>query len=166
MFFKLPNLHMMMMMMKMMMNEKKSPSLPRNLAIGTSSELLILFSAKVILLYLLYSTAQRSGLLYLIKKNCLLIFFKNYNLDDLGISLPVFPPRTNLKLHIFLQLPRSLKGYNKPWFIKGVWSWFDSKRFKKLWAWIFIKTSSTFQYVSEGVLFWRLFEGHIGGSCI
>ena len=26
-------------------------------------------------------------------------FFKNSNLDDLGISLPVFPSRTNLKLH-------------------------------------------------------------------
>ena len=27
-------------------------------------------------------------------------FSKNSNLDDLGISLPVFPSRTNLKLHI------------------------------------------------------------------
>ena len=26
-------------------------------------------------------------------------FSKNYNLDDSGISLPVFPSRTNLKLH-------------------------------------------------------------------
>ena len=26
-------------------------------------------------------------------------FSKNYNLDDLGISLPIFHPRTNLKLH-------------------------------------------------------------------
>ena len=26
-------------------------------------------------------------------------FFKNSNLDDLGISLPVFLPKTNLKLH-------------------------------------------------------------------
>ena len=26
-------------------------------------------------------------------------FSKNSNLDDLGISLPVFPSRTNLKLH-------------------------------------------------------------------
>ena len=25
--------------------------------------------------------------------------FKNFNLDDSGISLPVFPSRTNLKLH-------------------------------------------------------------------
>ena len=27
------------------------------------------------------------------------IFSKNYNLDDSGISLPLFPSRTNLKLH-------------------------------------------------------------------
>ena len=27
-------------------------------------------------------------------------FFKNSNFDDSGISLPVFPSRTNLKLHI------------------------------------------------------------------
>ena len=26
-------------------------------------------------------------------------FFKNFNLDDSGISLPAFPSRTNLKLH-------------------------------------------------------------------
>ena len=29
-------------------------------------------------------------------------FSKNSNLDDFGISLPVFPSRTNLKLHIFV----------------------------------------------------------------
>ena len=29
-------------------------------------------------------------------------FSKNSNLDDSGISLPVFPSRTNLKLHIFV----------------------------------------------------------------
>ena len=28
-------------------------------------------------------------------------FFKNSNFDDLGISLPVFPSRTNQKLHNF-----------------------------------------------------------------
>ena len=28
------------------------------------------------------------------------IFSKNSNLDDSGISLPVFPSRTNLKLHV------------------------------------------------------------------
>ena len=31
-------------------------------------------------------------------------FSKNSNLDDSGISLPVFPSRTNLKLHISITL--------------------------------------------------------------
>ena len=35
-------------------------------------------------------------------------FFKNPNLDDLGISLPVFHSRTNLKLHISIT-PRMVK---------------------------------------------------------
>ena len=43
---------------------------------------------------------QRCCLLHLIKQNYLLETFpKNSNLDDSGISLPVFPSRTNLKLH-------------------------------------------------------------------
>ena len=48
----------------------KSPSLPRNLAVETFSELLILLltnSTKVNLLYLLYSTVRRCCLLHLIK---------------------------------------------------------------------------------------------------
>ena len=44
------------------------------------------------------------------------------NLDDSGISLPVFPSRTNLKLHNISVTPTVVKkDYNKPWFIKGVW---------------------------------------------
>ena len=40
-------------------------------------------------------------LLHLIKQNCLLkTFLRTLNLDDSGISLPVFPSRTNLKLHV------------------------------------------------------------------
>ena len=39
--------------------------------------------------------------MHLIKQNCLYTenLSKNYNLDDPGIALPVFPPRPNLKLH-------------------------------------------------------------------
>ena len=48
------------------------PSLPRNLALGTFGELLIVFSTKVNLLYLLYSTDRRCCLLHLIKQNYLL----------------------------------------------------------------------------------------------
>ena len=36
-------------------------------------------------------------------------FFKNSNLDDSGISLPVFPSRTNLKLHNISVTPKMVK---------------------------------------------------------
>ena len=59
-----------------------------------------MFSTKVNLLHLLYSTAWKSCLLHLIKQKLFAEnFSKNSNLDDSCISLPVFPSRTNLKLH-------------------------------------------------------------------
>ena len=36
-------------------------------------------------------------------------FSKNSNLDDSGISLPVFPSRTNLKLHNIYVTPKMVK---------------------------------------------------------
>ena len=36
-------------------------------------------------------------------------FSKNFNLNDLGISLPVFPSRTNLKLHNISETPSMVK---------------------------------------------------------
>ena len=48
-FLTLPNLHMLL--------KQKNPSLLKNLALGTFSKLLTVFSTKVDLLYLLYSTA-------------------------------------------------------------------------------------------------------------
>ena len=36
-------------------------------------------------------------------------FSKNSNLDDSGISLPVFPSRTNLKLHNISIIPKMVK---------------------------------------------------------
>ena len=66
-FLKLPNL--------LMPIKQKSSSLPRNLSLGTFGELPIVFSAKVNLLYLLYTTARRCFILHLIKKNCLLKTF-------------------------------------------------------------------------------------------
>ena len=36
-------------------------------------------------------------------------FFKNSNLDDSGISLPVFPSRTNLKLYNISVTPKMVK---------------------------------------------------------
>ena len=66
-FLKLPKLHMLI--------KQKSPLLPRGLALVTSGGLLIVFSGKVNLLYLLYSTGRRCCLLDLIKQNCLLKIF-------------------------------------------------------------------------------------------
>ena len=60
-FLKLPKLHMLI---------KKSPLLPRNLALGTFGELLTVFLTKVNLLYLLFLTAWTCCLLHLIKQNC------------------------------------------------------------------------------------------------
>ena len=85
-------------------------------------------------------------------------FAKNSNLNDSGISLPVFPSRTNLKLHNISIIPKM---------VKKVITKLDSSKasgpdcipvvvLKKLWAWTFIHTSWTLQYVSERVLFSRL----------
>ena len=59
---KLPSLHILL--------KKKSPLLPWNFALRTFSKLLVVFSTKVILLQLLYSTARRCCLMHLIMQNC------------------------------------------------------------------------------------------------
>ena len=80
------------------------------MALGTYDELLMLIVFSPNLLYLLYSLARRCCLLDLIKQNCLLRnFSKNSNLDDSGISLPVFPSRTNLKLDNISVTPKMVK---------------------------------------------------------
>ena len=93
-----------------MLIKQKSPSLPRSLVLLTFGELPIVFSTKVNLLYLFYSAAQRCYLLPPIKQYCLLkTFAKNSNLDHSDISLPVFPSRTNLKLHNISVTPKMVK---------------------------------------------------------
>ena len=52
---------------------------------------------------------RRYCLLHLIKQNYLLKTFPNSNLDDSGISLPVFPSRTNLELHNISITPKMVK---------------------------------------------------------
>ena len=92
-FLKLPNLHMLI--------KRKIPLLPRNLALGTFGELLMVFPTKVNLLYLRYSTAQRCCLLHLVKQNCLLKTFLRTLILMTQLSLYLFSlSRTNLKLHI------------------------------------------------------------------
>ena len=78
-----------------MLIKQKGPSLPRNFARGTFDELPVVFSTKVNLIYLFYSIDQRRCLLHLIIQNCLLKTFLHFS----GISLPVFPSRTNLKIN-------------------------------------------------------------------
>ena len=92
-----------------MLLKQKSPSLPRNLALWTFGQLLIVFSTKVNLLYLFYSTDWRCYLLHLIKWNYLLKTFLRTltskikkditNLDSSKASgpdcIPVFPVSLN-----------------------------------------------------------------------
>ena len=81
-----------------MLIKQKSPSLSRNLALGTFGKLPIVFSTKVNLLYLLYSTARRRCLLYLIKQNCLLKTF-----------LRTLILMTQVKLHNISVTPKMVK---------------------------------------------------------
>ena len=82
-----------------MLIKQKSPLLPRNLALVTSGELLIVFSTKVNLLYLLYSMVQWCCLLHLIKQNCLL----KTKLRTLIFS------GTNFKVHTVSVTPKMVK---------------------------------------------------------
>ena len=91
-----------------MLLKQNSPSLPKKCS-RDFGELLIVFSTKVNQQYLLYSTVQRSCFLHLIKQKCLLkLFLKTLNLDS-GISLHVFPSKTNLKLHNVSVTPKIVK---------------------------------------------------------
>ena len=76
-----------------MLIKQKSPSLPRNLALGTFGELLIVFSTKVNLLYLPYSTDRRYCLLHLIKQNYLLKTFPRTQILMTLVSLYLFSLR-------------------------------------------------------------------------
>ena len=100
-FLKLPSLHMLL--------KQKSPSLPRNLALRTwriaNSVLNKGKSAIPPLFNRLEVLSSASDKAKLFAKN----FSKNSNLDDSGISLPVFPSRTNLKLHNISITPKMIK---------------------------------------------------------
>ena len=89
-----------------MLIKQKIPSLPRNLTLGTFGELPIVFSTKVNLLFngpeVLPSASEKAKLF---AEN----FSKDSNLDDSGISLPVFSSRTNLKLHNISVTPKMVK---------------------------------------------------------
>ena len=85
-----------------MLIKQKSPFFPRNLALITSGEgksaIPPLFNGPEVL-----SSASDKAKLF--AEN----FSMNSNLDDSGISLPVFPSRTNLKLHIISVTPKMVR---------------------------------------------------------
>ena len=88
---------------------KQSPSLPRNLALGTFGELLIIvFSAKVNLLYFPYSTTRRWCFLHLIKQNCLLKTFSKTLISMTQAALYPFVC-LELKMHNISVIPKMVK---------------------------------------------------------
>ena len=99
----------------------------------------------------------------LIAKN----FSKNSNLDGLGISLTVFPYRTNLKLDNISVTPKMVKqiimNLDSP---KASGPDCITVVILKNWDWTFTHTSWNLQYVSKGDLFSRLSEGLIYGPYI
>ena len=92
-----------------MLRKQKIPLLPRNFALRAFGKLLIVFSRKVNLLYILYSMAQGCYLLHLIKQNCLLKTFLRTLILMIIIFFPIFPSRTNLKLHNTSVTPKMVK---------------------------------------------------------
>ena len=93
-----------------MLLKQKNPSLSRNLALGTFGELPIVFLTKdKSAVHPLFNSPEvlssASDKAKLFAEN----FSKNSNLDYSGISLPVFPSRTNLKLHNVSVTPKMFK---------------------------------------------------------
>ena len=157
---KLPNLQILL--------KQKSPLLPRNLALRTFGELLIVFSTGINLLIpsifnsseLLYSASDKGKLF---AKN----FSKNSNLENSSIHLPAFPPRPNLKVHNISVTPKVVKKVminldlpktSGPDCIPVV---VLKKCQPELYTY-----ELTLQYVSERVLFSKLLKGLIGGPGI
>ena len=97
-FLKLPNLHMII--------KQKSPSLAKNFVPWTSHELLNKGKSAILPLFNgLEVLSSASDKLQLFARN----FSENSNLDDSGISLPVFPSITNLKLHNISITPKMVE---------------------------------------------------------
>ena len=95
-------------------------------------------------------------------------FSKNCNLDDWGIVFTCFPSRNNLTRHNISVTPKMVKKVITAVDLSktSVWSWlYANGGSEELWAWTFIHTSWTLQYVPWGVLFSRLLKGLISGPC-
>ena len=93
-----------------MLIKQKSLSFPRNVAIVTYGELPVVFSTKINSaippqfnsLDVLSSASDKAKLF---AEN----FYRNSSLDNLGISLSVFPPGTTLKLRNIFVTPKMVK---------------------------------------------------------
>ena len=151
-----------------MLLKQKSPSFPRNLALGTFGKLLMVFSTKVNLLYFLYLTTWRCCLLHLIKQNYLLKAFLRTLILMALVSLYLFSlleliwnnlHNISITSKMVKKVITNLDSLNVSG--RGLYS---SGASKELWAWTFVHTSWSLQ--SERVLFFRLLEGFIGGPCI
>ena len=72
---------------------------------------------------------------------------RNSNLDDSGISLPVFPSRTSQKLHNISITPKMVTNVIMNLDLNlGIWSWlYSSGGSKELWALTFCHHSWTLQ---------------------
>ena len=125
-----------------------------------------MFSTKLNLLYLLYSTAWRFCPLHLIKQNCFLkTFLWTLILTTQVICLPIFPSRNNLKLHNISVTPKMVKKViYQSWSIKSLWSWvYSSDGSKELWAWPFRHTTSLM--LNFSICVWKTFVFQIVESC-
>ena len=83
-----------------MLIKQNSPLLPRNLALVNFGKLLSVLNKGKSAMHHLFNSpkpmlSSASDQAKLFSEN----FSKNFNLDDSGIFLPVFPSRPNLKLH-------------------------------------------------------------------
>ena len=87
-------------------------------------------------------------------------FSKNSNLDDSGISLPVFPSRTNLKVHNISVTPKMVK--------KVITNVDLSKGSGPdcILVMVLKNCEPELSYILAEVLFSRLLEGFISGACI
>ena len=98
---KLPNLQMLI--------KQKSPSLPRNLVFGTFGKLPIVLNKDKSAIPSLFDGPDVLSAASYKAKLFAEDFSKNSNLDDSGIPLPVFPSRTNLKMHNISVTPKMVR---------------------------------------------------------
>ena len=79
-----------------MLIKQKNTSVSRNVTLKSYRKLLLVISATPPLFNSAKVLSSASDKAKLFAKN----FSRNSDLDDLGISLPIFPSRTHLKLHV------------------------------------------------------------------